>query len=122
MNPVLISSTWRSILILSSHLSMCLLNGLFPSDFQTKILSHLPMRALWPVHPIHLVSITLIIFGEVNCLPRSIIIYSVLKAKLLGWTYGKARKLSSCLDCAVVEGGVDLFPFTTVPRMAAGWI
>ena len=46
-------TTWRSVLIFSSHLRQRLLRGLFPSGFLTKplytpLLS--PIRATWPVH------------------------------------------------------------------------
>jgi hypothetical protein len=38
LNPVHTPTLWRSILILSSHLRLGLLSGLFPSDFPTKTL------------------------------------------------------------------------------------
>jgi len=56
-----------SILILSSHLRVCLPRGYFPSHFHTKILyafltSH--MRPRCPAHPIPFDLIALIISGE----------------------------------------------------------
>jgi hypothetical protein len=57
----------RSILILSSHLRLGLLNGRFHSGSPTTILYAFlisPMRSTWPYHPILHYLITLTIFGE----------------------------------------------------------
>ena len=46
-------TSWRSILILSTHLRLCLPSGLFPSDFPTKTLYtplSSPIRATCPAH------------------------------------------------------------------------
>ena len=58
---------WRSILILSIHLSLCLPSGLFPSGFPTKTLYaplYSPIRAACPAHLILLDFITRTILGE----------------------------------------------------------
>ena len=60
-------TSWRSILILSSHLHLCLPCGLFPSDFPTQTLCTpvlLLMRATCPAHIILLDFITRTILGE----------------------------------------------------------
>jgi len=60
-------TSWKSILILSSHLRLVLPSGLFPSGFLTKILytPHLsPIPATCPSHFILLDFITRTILGE----------------------------------------------------------
>ena len=66
-NPVHIPTSWRFILILSTHLRLGLPSGLFPSGFPTKTLYtplSLPIRATCPAHLILLDFITRTILGE----------------------------------------------------------
>ena len=64
--PQPLPTSWRSILILSYHLRLGLLNGLFPSGFPSKNLVHTSpfIRATCPAHVILLDFITRTILGE----------------------------------------------------------
>ena len=60
-------TSWRSILILSTHIHLGLPSGLFPSGFPTKTLYTLlssPIRVTCPAHHIPLDFITRTILGE----------------------------------------------------------
>ena len=69
-------TSWRSILILSSHLCLGLTRGLFPSGYPTKCplyASPLPIRATCLIHLFLLYLLTRIIFCEQYMSPSSII-------------------------------------------------
>ena len=73
--------SWRSILILSTHLCLGLSNGLFPSGFPTKTLYtplSSPIRATCPAHLILLDFITRTVLGEEYRSFRSSVTWSIL--------------------------------------------
>jgi len=59
LNPVHTSTSWRSILIRSTHLCLGLPNGLFPSGFPTKTLFR-PL--LSPIHTVYVAFLILLYF------------------------------------------------------------
>ena len=82
-------TSWKSILILSSHLRLGLPNGLFPSSFTTKTLyTHLPfpVNSTFHVQLILLDCITRTIMGEYRSLSSSLrsFLYSAVTSSLLG--------------------------------------
>ena len=86
LNP----TSWRSILILSSHLRLGPPSRFFPSSFPTKTLYTTlfsPIRATWPAHLIPLDFITRTILGEeCRSLSSSLFcfLHSLLTSSLLG--------------------------------------
>jgi len=84
-------TSWRSILLLSSHLRLGLPSALFPSGFLTKILYtplFSPIRATCPAHLILLYVITRTILGEQ---------YRSLSSSLCSFLHSTAQILSSTL-------------------------
>ena len=83
-------TSWRSIIILSSHLRLGLPSGLFPSGFPTRTLCNpllSPIRATCPAHRILLDFTTRTIFGkEYRSLSSSLcnFLHSPVTSSLLG--------------------------------------
>ena len=83
-------TSWRSVLILSTHLRLGPPSGLFPYGFPTKTLHtplSSPIRATYPAHPILLDFITRTILGEEYRSFSSslfILLHSPITSSLLG--------------------------------------
>ena len=116
-------TSWRSILLLSSHLRLDLPSGLFPSSFLTKTLYTpllSPMRATCPVHLILLDFIIRTILGE-EYRSLSSSLYSFLHCpvasiRIVTLTTIFRHSLSQANDCnnsfRVYEGGLISFDYT----------
>jgi hypothetical protein len=93
-------TSWRSVLVLSCHLRLCLPSGLFPSGFPTKTLYTLllsPVRATLPVY---------IIFLCFTCITRTILgeeyrSFSSSQCSFLHSPMNAAHKCSFCQLVAV---------------------
>ena len=107
-------TSWRSSLILSSHLRLGLPNGLFPSGFPTKTLYTpllCPIRATCPVHLILLDLITRTILGEgYRSLSSSLcsFIHSLVTSSLLGPNILLRSLLSNTLGLRSSLNGIVL--------------
>ena len=99
-NPCPYSTSWRSILILSSHLRIDLQTGLFPSGFHTKTIYE---SLLSPVHapPISFFSIRFnrIMFGEEKwSLSSSLYIYIYIHSSVTSSLLSPNTFLSTLLS------------------------
>jgi len=84
------STSWRFILILSSHLRLGLPSGFFPSDLTTKTPSPRPIRATCHAHLFLLDEITRIIFGDEHrswSFSLCSFLQSLITSSLLGPTF-----------------------------------
>ena len=128
INPVHAShpTSWRSILILSSHLSLSLTSALSPSGFPTKTLSApllSPIRATCSAHLILLDLITRVIFGEEWRSVSSSLLsfpYSPLISSPLYWNHKKYITTRIVCDqnpdfVNVIAGNIHLYTLT--PRL-----
>ena len=111
-------TSWRSILILSSHLRLGLPRDLFPSGFLTKALCAAVLSSIHATYPAHLIRLDLIIrmFGE-ECRslssPSCSLLHSPAILYLLGQNVLFSTLFSSTLNLRSSLGGGGATVFHT---------
>ena len=108
-------TSWRSVLILSTHLSLGLPSGLLPSGFSTKTLYtpvSSPIRTTCPAHLILLDFITRTILGEeYKSFSSSLcnLLHSPVTSSLLGGYVIHAHKMYSAEGVMTVQGSLKVY-------------